>query len=380
MNTKINFGFVFQIVIISSLIIIYIFQWFTMITSPSLRTGTDFISYYSVARISQEYGIAKIYDVNMQQEFQEEAVGFRLTEGQVLLYLHVPYIIPILVLFVSKNYIFSFIVWVALMLSIYSFASFFLLKNITKNSIGFYFVGLVLFFPFFQSLLLGQDTSILFLGITFWLIGIKKDNEWFSAIGVAITSVRPHFCLLFLLSLLFYNPKSIWKYIFTTGGLVLLSFLLIGWNGIQQFIEILQISADGNWYGMNENAMFNLIGLISRTLPFLDAEIIRVFGWVGYFVGIIFAIVLWAKRTQPNEWLISISIILALFFAPHLHYHDLTLLVIPLVFLSFESKLNSNLLLAVSFILLIFQPLYYVLPYALYVVLTWWLWKSKLVN
>ncbi|HRJ75496.1 MAG TPA: glycosyltransferase family 87 protein, partial [Anaerolineales bacterium] len=271
---SIQWGFVFQIFSILSLTIIYIFQWNTMIKNPSLRTGTDFMSYYSVARISQEYGISKVYDLNLQKEFQEEAVNFPLAEGQVLLYLHVPYIIPLLNLFVSKNYIVSFILWATLMLSIYSLASIFLLKNISKNTYGLYFLGLVLFFPFFQSLLLGQDTAILFLGVVFWFVGATKNKEWLSAIGVALTSVRPHFCLLFLASLFFYHPKSIWKYIFTTNILILLSFLLVGWNGIRQFIEILRISANGTWYGMNEDAMINLIGLLSRILPFISDETI----------------------------------------------------------------------------------------------------------
>jgi hypothetical protein len=185
---SIQWGFIFQIFSILSLTIIYIFQWSAMIKNPSLRTGTDFISYYSVARIAQEYDVSKVYDVNLQKEFQEEAVNFPLAEGQVLLYLHVPYIIPLFTLFVSKNYIVSFILWSALMLSIYSLASIFLLKNISKNTFGLYFLGLVLFFPFFQSLLLGQDTAILFLGVVLWFVGAKKNKEWLSAIGVALTS------------------------------------------------------------------------------------------------------------------------------------------------------------------------------------------------
>lgn len=105
-----------------------------------------------------------------------------------------------------------------------------------------------------------------------------------------------HFCLLFLASLFFYHPKSIWKYIFTTSILILLSFLLVGWDGIRQFIEILRISANGAWYGMNEDAMLNLIGILSRILPFISDEIIRIIGWAGYLIAIIFSIVFWKKK------------------------------------------------------------------------------------
>jgi hypothetical protein len=70
----------------------------------------------------------------------------------------------------------------------------------------------------------------------------------------------------------------------------------VGWDGIRQFIEILRISANGAWYGMNEDAMLNLIGILSRILPFISDEIIRIIGWAGYLIAIIFSIVFWKKK------------------------------------------------------------------------------------
>jgi hypothetical protein len=144
------------------------------------------------------------------------------------------------------------------------------------------------------------------------------------------------------------------------------------------------ISANGTWYGMNEDAMLNLIGLLSRTLPFINDKAIRMIGWAGYLIAIIFSIVFWAKKNQPYEGLFSISIILALFFAPHLHYHDLTLLAIPLLFVELKYPCLENLLLSTSFILLILKPLFYILPYVLYAILIWYfarvLKPSKVIN
>ncbi|NJN79537.1 MAG: hypothetical protein HC797_03195 [Anaerolineales bacterium] len=152
-NTKnINLEFVFQIVAILSLGIIYIFQWTAMITNPALRTGADFMAFYSAGRVAQKYGITNTYNISLQQNIQENAVGFSLAEGQVLLYNHLPYLIPILTLIISENYTASFAFWAALMFIVFITSNFIFIKNISKekNSLILW-AGITLFFAFFKA-------------------------------------------------------------------------------------------------------------------------------------------------------------------------------------------------------------------------------------
>lgn len=379
MNIKnINFGFVFQLVAILSLIIIYIFQWLTMINNPSLRTGTDFIAFYSAGRVAQEYGIENAYKIPLQQKVQEAILGFSLVNEQVLLYNHIPFLIPILSWIVSENYSVSFIIWAIFMLATYWVGSHYLTKIFHHETNYFFiFISAILFFPFFQSLLLGQDTAILFFGIVLWMIGMHYKKDWLTAIGLTLTTVRPHLYLWFMIPLLFHNFKLGLKIIFTTSLLVLISVILINWQGTLDFIRILQISASGTWYGMKENSMFNLIGLLSRSLPFLPASGIRVVGWVGYLAGISVTVFVWKRHKIFDNLLICLSIVSALFFAPHLQYHDLTLLVIPLIMLKIRPEQKSILILGISLILVLLQPFYYILPYGLYVGLTLGLLRAK---
>lgn len=372
MNLKnINFSFVFQFVAILSLIIIYIFQWGVMITTPSLRTGTDFMAFYAAGRVAQEYRIESAYKIPLQQKLQEKVVGFPLAEEQVLLYNHLPFLIPILYLTVAENYVISFLVWITLMLSINIIASTIFVNEIQPNN-KILLLGIILFFPFFQSLLLGQDTAILFLGTVLWVIGLRKKRDWLIAIGLALTSVRPHLCLFFVIPLAFYDFRLAWKSILSIGLLGIFSILLIGWDGTLDFIGILQISADGTWHGMNENAMFNLIGFISRSLPSLDSNSVRVLGWGTYFCVILILCFLWGKdKKEKVDWLICTTIVLTLFFSPHLHYHDLTLLIIPFAMLLTKHKDSSNIILGTSLILLILKPLYYIAPYIIYFSILW---------
>ncbi|MHB8777038.1 MAG: glycosyltransferase family 87 protein, partial [Anaerolineales bacterium] len=335
-NQNINLWRVFQITAASSLAIIYIFQWGRMITTPSLRTGADFMAFYAAGRVAQEEGFSKVYDIGSQHEIEQIVVGFDLTTEQVLLYNHVPYLIPILQLLVSADYIGSFICWSILMFCIYVIANVFFLNTISparnKKSYSALLAGTLLFFPFFNGLLLGQDTALLFLGLAIWCAGILKKQDWLAATGLALTTIRPHICLTLAIPFFFRHRKVWWRFFVIAGLLMLTSVLMIGKEGTFGFINLLQISASGTWHGMNESDMFNLIGLMLRAFPAYEPGFVRILGWVGYIAGIGLASVLWIKAHDFDGWLLGMSIIIALVFAPHLHYHDLTLLIIPLIF------------------------------------------------
>ena len=72
-------------------IIIYIVLWTQMITNHNLRTGMDFIAFYTAGRIAQTDGIRHVYDVDRQRVIQESEVGHQLPAEQVLLYNHLPF-------------------------------------------------------------------------------------------------------------------------------------------------------------------------------------------------------------------------------------------------------------------------------------------------
>lgn len=371
-----DFTFVFKITAILSLTLVYVAQWATMIASPSLRTGTDFMAFYAAGRVAHLHGYSNAYNIDLQQEIQEDVVGFPLVQGQVLLYNHIPYLVPLLSSLVSADYVGSFLRWVALLFMIHTMAVVLLLRNTINTSRSALFFGATLFFPFFQSLLLGQDTSFLFLGVVLWVVGMTKKMDWMAGIGLALTSVRPHLCIVLAVPFLFQHRSVFWRFLAVVSVLVLISLLLLGKDGTFEFLTILQISAGGTWHGMHETDMVNLIGLATRLFPFVQSDVARAAGWVGYIAGIIMAVVLW-KKEAPYAIKIGVSIILALFFAPHLHYHDLTLLLVPLALLTWNDNRAAYLPLGVSLLLLLLTPLYYVLPYVLYAGLAWLLVKRS---
>ncbi len=330
-----SFRRIFIIASIASLSISYLGIWIRFINDPVQRTGSDFIAFYSAGRVAQSAGTGNVYDPLLQQKIQQEQVGFSLAPGQVLLYNHLPFLIPILQVIVSDNYINSFYRWVFLLIALYITAILILNQGlrqagVDQNSILLTSIGGFLFLPLFFSLMNGQDTAFLFLGTAIWLYGLISEKEILAGLGLSLTTVRPHLAILLALPMFFRYKKIFWGFIAGSGILAALSILLLGMEGTRKFIDILFVSAGGNWYGMKENAMYNLIGVMTRIFPQLDMGSIRTTGWIFYGIAIIGLCILWAKNKTLSEGQIGLTVILALFIVPHLHFHDLTLLLIPI--------------------------------------------------
>ena len=119
-SNQINLHQIFVLAGLISLFVIYIIVWGQMIVNPSERTGTDFVAFYTAGRVAQENGFANAYDIALQREIQKKTVGFPLGTGQVLLYNHVPYLIPVLWVLVSQSYVASFVRWLLLLIGLYA--------------------------------------------------------------------------------------------------------------------------------------------------------------------------------------------------------------------------------------------------------------------
>jgi Glycosyltransferase family 87 len=326
---------IFVIAGILSLFVSYLGIWTRFINSPSERTGSDFIAFYTAGRIARQEGTQEVYNPSLQQQIQQEAVGFPLVQGQVLLYNHLPFLIPVLQLIVNADYVASLYRWILLLGTCYVaglilLSQMLIQRGIDRVSTLIAALGAFLFLPVFFSFMNGQDTAILFLGVSLWMYGLLSGREYLAGLGLGLTTVRPHIALLLAIPMLFYSIRVFGTFVLSSGFLALVSIGLLGRTGTSEFIHILSLSAGGEWYGMKENVMFNLIGLLTRTFPPLQPHIIRTVGWLSYVIAILGLCKLWSKRPEFQRLPIGLSVILALFFAPHLHFHDLALLLIPI--------------------------------------------------
>ncbi len=303
-----------------------------MINNPSGRTGADFITFYSAGRIMLAGDRAEVYNPQAQITEEESILGFSILPKDLNPFVHPPFILPILALVALLPYIWGFHAWAILLYILYGINAFILLRTVTqpkeqKILLG----GIFLFFPAFVSVLNGQDSAILLLGASLWMYGLLYEDDRLAGIGLALTTIRPHVALVLALPFLFNRRKVWWWFLAGAAGLALFSILLIGIKGAVNFVNILQISASGEGYKTNEPAMLNLLGSLRRGFPFVSPDIFRFTSWIIYICAIALLCVVWLRSKRIYEKQIGLAVVVALFAAPHLHYHDLVLVLIPII-------------------------------------------------
>lgn len=373
--------------VIVILFVTYSSEWVRMVNSTSDRTATDFMAFYAGGRVADQHGFPASYDIELQQDVQQEVLGFELAEGQVLLYNHVPYILPLISGVVDENYAGSFARWAGLLLFIYLTGTAFLIHqlfpgtNLTTRllTIG----GMITFLPVFISLRQGQDTAFVYAGVVLWCVGLLKKQDTLTSIGLALTTVRPHIAITLGLPILIRYRKALWPLAVLGAALLLFCLWLFKLEGLVGFLQLIRISAEGTWFGMKPGSMFNLLGLIIRLFPSISPATANLLSWIIFGIGLVLTAGLWLKWKAATEQLISSTLLIAVLFAPHLHLHDLTLLLFPILFTAMKESsrypialfhLGASLVLLVSFLT---PVLFYTLPYLLCLVLAWRLLRQS---
>jgi glycosyl transferase family 87 len=375
---------------LAALLVMYGVWWTRMIADLKERTATDFMAFYAAGRVAQANGLPATYTIKLQQNIQQEVLGFPLADGQVLLYNHLPYLVPVLAALVNQDYAGSFIRWDILLLLTYIGSIWVLVNSLfadeNRETRLMLTGGLITFFPLFISLWQGQDTAFLFLGTVLWCMGLLKKQDSLIAIGIAFATIRPHIAVALALPILLKHQKVLWRIALIGIILALACLLIFKVSGLVGFLQLLRISAEGTWFGMKPEAMFNLLGIVARSFPALDPQKLNLLSWVIYGIGLGLIAILWVRSTETNERLLGLTVLMAILFAPHLHLHDLTLLLIPLLFVARQAHVTypqlplTIFLLGASFFLILgflSDVLYYVLPYAVCLLLIWRLLKTS---
>jgi hypothetical protein len=249
---------------------------------------------------------------------------------------HPPYLVPLLMLLVNSDYVGSLIRYAVLMVVFYGLSlsvvtRLFQIRGWKRAEILLVMAGLLTFYPLIVSLVNTQDTAIMVFGAFLWSLGLLTEKDWLAGIGLALTTVRPHVTVLLTVPFFFRRQKVLAWFTLAIGLLGLASLLVLGWGGIRSYLDILLTAAGGEWYGIRETVMINFIGLLWRLAPNLGGNFIHLSGWLVYGIASIGVSVMWARSHKITEKQIGTAVILAVFAVPHLHYHDLTLLLVPLV-------------------------------------------------
>jgi len=316
------------------------FTWYGMLLvtyrqTPDLLRNSDFRPFYLAGKISIDKGYSQVYNLESEYRFEENGTEVIISKGEFLLY-NPPFILPILRIIASYDYGTAYILYF-LLLTLISLACLPFLYPILKSMhwpqpiIWIVLLGFLLFEPLFISNLKGQDTILLLLGLAIWLSGLLAGNDRKAGLGLALTTIAPQMSILLVIPQILRKPKIFIWYCLGATTLIIYSYVLIGYQGFIDYVNVLQFGVKGQVSGLNLSSMFNLKGLLIRFFPNMNSVFLQMFTWSLFVLSIFVMAIIWNRSAKISYPQIVLLVISCLFFSPHLHYHELALLFIPLI-------------------------------------------------
>jgi hypothetical protein len=244
--------------------------------------------------------------------------------------------VPVLQIICTGNYLSSYLRWLGVMLCFLAVTGI-LLDRLLKamqwkgRERMLFITACMLFYPAFISLLKGQDTAFLLLGGMLWVYGLLKEKDPLAGLGLAMLVIRPQIALVLAIPFIFKRRRVWWWFCGWALALALYSFILVGVRGTRDFIHLLFLSAGGQGYGITQNAMFNFIGMFLRIFPHVSLGFAQNLAWLFYLAAIIGLSILWWHVPKLQIWHLVLASSLSLFIAPHLYFHDLSFLLLPVL-------------------------------------------------
>ncbi|MBL8090949.1 MAG: DUF2029 domain-containing protein [Anaerolineales bacterium] len=328
---KISWVEVLALALISVQIFLYTFMWLRLLNDPSIKT-MDFISFYTTGRLMRMGEYQQIYNLDSQALIQNQIIG---ESSAPLIFAHPPHLNFLLAFIANENYVSSYMVWslfnmFVLLICAALIKNFFIKLNWDVRSAWLGAMASITFFPTFISILGGQDTVYTLLGLLLWMFGLLNAKEMKAGFGLALATLSPTIAGALTFPLFASQRRAgIW---FVIGILLLTlhAFLLLGLQGIKDFIHLLGINSEAQVYGLDWSKMYNLLGLLIRSFPNADTNLIRTIAWSVAGISI-FVICIWWWKKDITVKHIGIAVLLGTFTAPHLYLHGVSYLLLPLL-------------------------------------------------
>lgn len=314
--------------------------WAGLLADPQLR-GIDFVSFYTAGRLAQSAPLSQLYNLELQRAVQVPIVGPDFVEGGLLSYNHPPFLAPLLSLLVGDGgYRAAYLRWVALLAAVVAVVAVTMAARFRRAGAGpgaaaMVGLGALIFYPGFISVLKGQDTALILLGVAGALYGLATGRPLLAGMAMGLTVIKPQLALALGLPLMLFNRRAGLGFLIAGGGLGLISIAMVGPTGVRDYLALIALSNEGTGYGLNQEAMFNVVGLVVRAAPGIDRGLLNVIKWGAFLAGVgALCWLWWARRDRIGDAELGVAIVVALVVSPHLHFHDLSLTLVAVVALA----------------------------------------------
>jgi len=307
-----------------------------LIITPKNTMYSDFIAFFTAAKMVTNGVAGQLYNLDMQAAFQQKII--HPYRHELLPYFHPPFQTIVWLPLTIMPVKWAYWVWVIISLgiiivSLIALNSYFRPKLREDRLIMW--LACFSFLPVVAAFFLGQDSAISLLIFTLAFLYIKKGKEGKAGAILALNLFKPHLVSPISIILLF---KQRWKalgcFFSVALFLILLSLFMVGWQGAIDYIKLIsKVVRWENQYGVSPRGMHNLRAFFYFIFGSSQKEILiysLVFTTIAF---LLLLFLIWRDKWRPSLHLFdlkfSLLIMVTLLISPHLNTHDLTLWIIP---------------------------------------------------
>lgn len=298
----------------------------------------DFTAYYTGGVLA---GSSSLYDLDAQERVQREMLAKDgHAEGpQFLPFINPPQaVLPFACLARLATRQHAFFVWLLLQLALTAYVARLVWKVAEERTTWerLFFISLTLALPaVLYTYLNGQLSLALLACLLRHYLSLREGREARGGVWLALATFKPQLTVLPAAGLAGSRRLvALASFAACVVLLVVVSSLLLGWHRWVEYPTILtKVGATfGGKYGADPRAMSNLKGLLSRTLGGESAQTINVLTYAFFLLSFVLTLLLWRARLS-FELSMAFTILLNLFFSPHLNPQDTVLLNAPALLL-----------------------------------------------
>jgi len=355
----------FFICINIGLSITYAIIWFSVLWG-NLYWKADFTAFYTGLIIVRDGFGSCLFDFDLQATFQQNILDDKIFRDGLLPFVWPPHTIPPLIplawLSLKNAYTaFSILQIISLLGIVY------LVKIILQNfipEIKILCAVLLTALPATcYSLIIGNYSIFILLSILGFYYSIKKKNDFSAGAWLALGSVKPQLVLMPVLMLIAGKKwKSVSGFVVSILPFIALSIYMFGWKiWIYYLIIIKEFGKYLDYMGVYPEAMYNLKGILYSISGNQHVNAITTLTLIGLLLSVVLTTFLWHKKfdTQSSDFELrfALTVLLGLFFSPHLNGHDYVLVFAALMALIVYTG-NSNASLSLVKLFSIFPVLF----------------------
>ena len=303
---------------------------------PEPSDGRDLLAFVTAGRIyaSADPGPAGVYDLDRQRQEQETLTELQIEPGTGLPFMHPPHLLALQGWLTRFDYTSYWLFWACFSICCLLAGVGFLGRLMRHEDVPPYTVALyamtgLAFAPFVISVVHGQDTAFVYLGIAGWLAGYIAGWSFTAGLALSLVTLRPHLAIVLAVPFVFAQRRVFAGFV---AGSVMWSgvaLATVGVEGALGFASAVRSVAGFSEFGVDPRPMVNIAGLVRRLLPDSRLTAARIFAWSTWLATILLLCRHWYRSRPvggPAPADLGVAIVLSLVFSPHLNFSDLTLL------------------------------------------------------